>query len=302
MSNVTMPVPVALVEALREALGQIPAEPVEREGLYPTLYWAARALVDAVERPTAGEDEPIKCPSCGVARGWNDEGHLTRGIWTLNCADCGSFEVEIKDAPADPVNPDPICTRCGYGHMPEDSCRTFGPADPVSEARCRCGHSEDLHWQGVGKCFAGPSNGFRQGCTCDLFRTPGPPPMTPREELADAERFKAAREALAFAAYMFALNGVRYGQETTQEIIDWLNAFAEQHYPRLSDPSAPAATPPTTADLPTTPGSVIEVQYMGMKRLMMRTEKNEWVDAMGQRLVRDINLVRVLFDAGRDHA
>lgn len=74
-----------------------------------------------------------------------------------------------------PANPDPICTRCGHGHMPEDSCRT--PPVPVSEPLCRCGHTEDLHhrWQDDPvNCFGLIGGSGDLPCGCRQFAAPVP--------------------------------------------------------------------------------------------------------------------------------
>lgn len=94
----TVPVPRALVEALHRSVGETLA--TWDGGWYPsTLVAAARALVDAVERPTTGGDDPNACPT----------------LWH-----CGSYPCE--DAPAAPVSE----ARCRCGHKKDEH---FTPPD-----------------------------------------------------------------------------------------------------------------------------------------------------------------------------
>lgn len=116
---------------------------------------------------------------------------------------------------------------------------------------------------------------------------------TPREELADAVRALADEWEARFERSDYSAMVML--DEPTHELRAVLERFG------LSDPPAGAATPPTTADLPTTPGSVIEARdKSGSVRLFMRGGHPWWVSELGRtEYPANFELVRVLFDAER---
>lgn len=63
---------------------------------------------------------------------------------------------------------------------------------------------------------------------CDVCQGVAPP--VPVSDEAEVDH-SAERKALSYAAYMFALNHPLYGPSTTQAVIDWINAFKDEHYP-----------------------------------------------------------------------
>lgn len=255
------------------------------------------------------------------------------------CPACG-HEIDSPDGcsecppPTTPREDEPPCQMCEVAHGPAscgdvDCWHNCGaPADPVSEPRCvACGHPRRFHqWRDVQRIDC-------DTCDCLAF-TPDPPPTTPREEYNVCKC--GHREAWHNTPYQPNCTGQfgrcpcmtfefdhTYPTPPREDLADAVRALADHYdqedgreYPNgsvpcpevamrlrliLSDPPAGAATPPTTADLPTTPGSVIEAKgASGVPRLWFhRDEPRYWINDNGT-IAGDsaLTLVRVLFDAG----
>lgn len=132
------------------------------------------------------------------------------------------------------------------------------PADPVSEAHCRCGHTKAEHHFGlVIACSI-------ETCPCIAF-TPAPPPTTPRDELAEAQTPRVARslddlrvgQVIVVDAHgvwkVGTIRAVGNGGASVQLQGDSVRSqsafgFGIGQWFILSDPPAGAATPPTTAE------------------------------------------------------